>query len=244
MPELVYKKAGHIELIRYSDSKRFLKFGVVQSLTPVINNLETELEDGNSNFPLTYSNGKTGNVQVNLNSYVPHIYAALTSMSHAKGEYDIRRIEEHTIPDSPYKVTLQGTPKAETLVVHDQSDSPFTSGGGAGQFTHSEKEVTFSSADAGKEVVVAYDETTAQAEKSSLESQSNLSVFRAIFTGEAVLRADEGVVKPDATTIDRVVPIGEIPKPPRQKTPAGWNFNLKVLPPRPDYKVVDYVVKQ
>ena len=245
MPDIIYKKAGHIELVRYRDLKRFMAVGVVQSLIPTMTNKETELEDGNSDWPHTYSDGKSGGVRVNLNSFVPHIYAALTSMAQDEGIMDLRRIDRYSVPESaPYTVDVGKTIGAGTLVVHDTADSPFVSGGaGAGSFGYNGSEVTFTSADAGNDVIIAFD-FEGNGERTTLERQTNTDIYRLTIAGEAILQKDEGTAKADTMIIDRVAPFGEISSPPRQKTPAGWNFNLKVLPPRPGYKVVDYRVEK
>jgi hypothetical protein len=247
--ELVYKKAGRIELIRYRDGKRFLKNGVVQSLSPQITNNTATLADGNSAMDMVFSSGKAAQVTVNLNSFQPSLYAALVAgdVTDETG-VSIRRIEENTIPSaSPFTVTLTRTPVTDTVVVHNEDDSPFVkvaSDPAVGQYSVSANVVTFNSVDAGKEVVIAYDVAATNAKRMQLSAEASNDVFRLIVAGEAVLRKDEGTTKLDAITFDRVMPTGDIPWPSRQKEPQGWNFTLQVLKPRPGYKVVDYVVEQ
>lgn len=246
--ELVYKKAGRIELIRYRDNKRFLKNGVVQSLAPTITNNTANLADGNTAMDLTFSTGKAAQVTVNLNSFQPSLYAALVAGDVTDGSnVAIRKIEENTIPSaSPYTVTLTKTPVNGSIVIHNEDDSPFVSAGSSpaiGQYSVSANVVTFNSADAGKEVIIAYD-VSSTAKRMQLSADANNDVFRLIVAGEAVLKKDEGITKLDAITFDRVMPTGEIPWPTRQKEPQGWNFTLQVLPPRPGYKAVDYAVEQ
>jgi hypothetical protein len=245
--ELVYKKAGRLELIRYKDNKRFLRNGVVQSLAAQITNNTVTLADGNSNMDLVFSSGKAAQVTVNLNSFQPALYAALVAADFTEGaNAAIRKIEEATIPSaSPFTVTLAKAPSG-TPVVHNEDDSPFVNVGvspAVGQFSVSSSTVTFNSMDAGKEVVVAYD-VSANAKRAQLSADANNDTFHLIVAGETVLKKDEGVTKVDAITFDRVMPTGDIPWPSRQKEPQTWNFTLQVLKPRAGYKVVDYVVEE
>lgn len=245
--DLVYKKAGHIELIRYRDNKRFLKNGVVQSLAPRITNNTTTLADGNSAMDLVLSSGKASQVTVNLNSFQPVLYAALVAADVTdETGFAVRKIEENSVPSaSPFTVTLAKTPTGDP-VVHNEDDSPFVkvaSSPATGQFSVSANVVTFNSTNANEEVIIAYD-TSVDASRMQLSAEANNDVFRLIVAGEAVLRKDEGTTKLDAITFDKVMPTGEIPWPTRQKEPQGWNFTLQVLPPRPGYKIVDYAVEK
>jgi len=245
--ELVYKKAGRIELIRYKDSKRFLKNGVVQSLAPQITNNTTTLPDGNSAMDMMFSGGKAAQITVNLSSFQPSLYAALVAgdVTDETG-FSIRKIEENSVPAaSPFAVTLTKTPVTDTVVIHNEDDSPFvkvSSDPATGQYSVSSNVVTFSSTNANEEVIVAYD-VSSDVRRMQLSAEANNDAFRLIVAGEAVLNKDEGTIKLDAITFDRVMPTGDIPWPTRQKEPQGWNFTLQVLKPRPGYKVVDYVVE-
>jgi hypothetical protein len=244
--ELVYKKAGRLELIRYRDSKRFLRNGVVQSLAPQITNNTATLPDGNSAMDMVFSSGKAAQVAVNLNSFQPALYAALVKADLTEGgSVTIRKIEEVSVPSaSPFSVTLTKTPAGDP-VVHNEDDSPFvkvSSNPATGQYSVSSNVVSFNSTNTNEEVVIAYD-VSATGKNMQLSEEANNDVFRLIVAGEAVLKKDEGTTKIDAIIFDRVMPTGDIPWPTRQKEPQGWNFNLQVLKPRPGYKVVDYAVE-
>jgi hypothetical protein len=248
VPELVYKKAGRIELIRYRDGKRFLKNGVVQSMAPQIINNTATLPDGNSAMGLVFSSGKAAQVVVNLNSFQPSLYAALVAGDVTDGTgISIRKIEENSVPAaSPFTVTLAKTPVNDSIVIHNEDDSPFVkvaSSPATGQYSVSANVVTFNSTNANEEVIIAYDVSAASAKQMSLSAEANNDTFRLTVAGEAVLRKDEGTTKLDAITFDKVMPTGEIPWPARQKDPQGWNFTLQVLKPRPGYNVVSYAVE-
>lgn len=247
MTELIYKRAGHFELYRYSDGARFLFNGIVNSIAASITRNTVNVSDGNSDFDHTFSNGAVGQATINLNSFVPSLYGALTSMTTTTGTVTVRRIEEITVPSSaPYTVTLKGTPVAQSDVVVDENNEEFTRVGtapaAAGEYQITTNTLTFFSDDAGKSLVVAYDVSTTGM-KMSLPSETNNEVFRLTISGQAVLKTNEGVSKADSLTIDRVTVSGEIPMPTRQKEPQGWSFTLNILPPRPGYKVVDYAVE-
>lgn len=245
MPELVYKKAGRLELFRYRDSSNFYFNGVVASIIPQITNNSTQLPDGNSDWDYEFTSGRQGQVQINLNSFQPKLYAALVAADFSdETDLTMRDVDEYTIPSaSPYTVTVPKTPTANIVVVN-QDDSPFTSGAGSGQYTNSDAEFTFNSADAGKSIVIAYDYTAPTANRMQLAAQANNDVFRVTIIGQAVEKNNEAVIKRDNMIFDRMMPAGEVAMPPRQREPQGWNFSMKIQRPREGYKTVDYKVEK
>lgn len=242
-----YKKAGNLELIRERDNKHFLAIGKVNSIGGLsITQNSATLPDGNSDFDLEYSTGKEGQIVINLSSFVPSIYAALTGADYAtESTGTIRKIEEVTVPDDGV-VTLKGTPSGD-LTVMDGDNVDFTmadvSPTATGEYSITADTVTFATADAGKLVYIAYDVATTKAQKMSLEASTNADVFRVIVTGEAILAENEGVVVQDQLTLDRVKVTGEVKMPDRSKEPQGWSFTMKLQAPRPGYKAVDYKFK-
>jgi len=247
--ELVYKRAGHLELFRYRDSKRFLYNGIVQSIAASITNNTVDLEDGNSDWPWTFSAGKTGsNVTFNLNSFNPMLYAALTASEYAEeNDLAIRRIEEISVPsESPYTVTLKKAPEADTLVVVNEDNSPFVEGtpSGAGEYSLASSTLTFNEEDAGINLVVAYDYKASEGRHMEMARQANDDIFRVTVAGEATKKDNEGIVIPDALTFDRMRASGEIAWPTRQREPQGWNFTMTIQKPRPGHKAVDYRVEK
>ena len=249
MAKLVYKKPAHIELIRHSDSARFLGFGVVQSVDVSLNVKTATLEDGFSDYDLMFSQGMDGSITVNLNSFQPKLYAGLSGATFTENSsYAIRHIIESCIPSSaPYTIDVknEGTPATDPVpVVHDATDSPYvnvSSTPTTGQFSVSGSVFTFSSADAGQEVVLAFD-VSGTGDKMELPAQSTRSVFQMVLAGEAVLAEDEGTVKADAYIFDSVAPTGDLKPPTRSKTPGGWSFTMAMQRPRTGKKPVDYRV--
>jgi len=245
LAELLYKKAGHLELIEYAagvDSTRHLFNGVVESLTPDIELINASMPNGNSNFDDIFSNGMKAKVAVKLSSFQPTLYAALTAGTVTAGTNTVRKIDEKTIPaSSPYTVVLAKTPSG-TPVVHNGDDSPYVSASApaAGQFSYTGASVTFNSADASKEVLIAYDSSLTSG-KMALADNANGKKFRLIVAGEAVLYKAEETAKFDAITFDVVKPSGTIAWPERAKTPKGWGFTMEVQKPRAGYSAVDYV---
>lgn len=249
MAKLVYKKPAHIELIRHSDSARFLGFGVVQSVDVSLNVKTATLEDGFSDYDLMFSQGMDGSITVNLNSFQPKLYAGLSGATFTENSsYAIRHIIESRIPSSaPYTIDVknEGTPATDPVpVVHDATDSPYvnvSSTPTTGQFSVSGSVFTFSSADAGQEVVLAFD-VSETGDKMELPAQSTRSVFQMVLAGEAVLAEDEGTIKHDAYIFDSVAPTGDLKPPTRSKTPGGWSFTMAMQRPRAGRKPVDYRV--
>lgn len=249
MAKLVYKKPAHIELIRHSDSARFLGFGVVQSVDVSLNVKTATLEDGFSDYDLMFSQGMDGSITVNLNSFQPKLYAGLSGATFTENSsYAIRHIIESRIPSSaPYTIDVknEGTPATDPVpVVHDATDSPYvnvSSTPATGQFSVSGSVFTFCSADAGQEVVLAFD-VSETGDKMELPAQSTRSVFQMVLAGEAVLAEDEGTIKHDAYIFDSVAPTGDLKPPTRSKTPGGWSFTMAMQRPRAGHKPVDYRV--
>jgi len=249
MAKLVYKKPAHIELIRHSDSARFLGFGVVQSVDVSLNVKTATLEDGFSDYDLMFSQGMDGSITVNLNSFQPKLYAGLSGATFTENSsYAIRHIIESCIPSSaPYTIDVknEGTPATDPVpVVHDAADSPFVKASSAsttGQFAVSGSVFTFASADAGKEVVLAFD-VSETGDKMEVPEQSTRSVFQMVLAGEAVLAEDEGTIKHDSMIFDSVAPTGDLKPPTRSKTPGGWSFTMAMQKPRAGRKPVDYRV--
>lgn len=249
--ELIYKKAGHLELIRYRDSKHFLFTGVIQSLVAGITGKSTTLEDGNSDWDYEFSTGKEGQIQVNLNSFVPSLYAALVAADYDdKSNLAIRKIEQFTVPaGSPYSVKLAKTPDVSVgatnpLTIVNEDDSPYVKVSAtptsAGEYSVSAETVTFHSTDAETFLVAAYDYKASTGKQFEMGESAVDDIFRVTIAGEACKKDDEGVVIADSMTFDRMKPTGEIAMPTRQKEPQGWNFTMKVMRPRPGYKVIDY----
>lgn len=249
MAKLVYKKPAHIELIRHSDSARFLGFGVVQSVDVSLSVKTATLEDGFSDYDLMFSQGMDGSITVNLNSFQPKLYAGLSGATFTENSsYAIRHIIESRIPSSaPYTIDVknEGTPATDPVpVVHDATDSPYvnvSSTPATGQFSVSGSVFTFSSADAGQEVVLAFD-VSETGDKMELPAQSTRSVFQMVLAGEAVLAEDEGTIKHDSMIFDSVAPTGDLKPPTRSKTPGGWSFTMAMQRPRAGQKPVDYRV--
>ena len=249
MAKLVYKKPAHIELIRHSDSARFLGFGVVQSVDVSLNVKTATLEDGFSDYDLMFSQGMDGSITVNLNSFQPKLYAGLSGATFTENSsIAVRHIIESRIPSSaPYTIDVknEGTPATDPVpVVHDATDSPYvnvSSTPTTGQFSVSGSVFTFSSADAGQEVVLAFD-VSGTGDKMELPAQSTRSVFQMVLAGEAVLAEDEGTIKHDSMIFDSVAPTGDLKPPTRSKTPGGWSFTMAMQKPRAGRKPVDYRV--
>ena len=241
-----YKKAGNLELIRERDNKHFLAIGKVNSIGGFsITQNSATLPDGNSDFDLEYSTGKEGQIVINLSSFVPSIYAALTGSTYVNTTNEtMRKVIPITIPADGV-VTLTEAPSGD-LTIMDGDNVDFTEAATtptAGQYIFATNTVTFSTEDAGKLVYIAYDVAVTDVKKMSLETGSSADVFRVIVTGEAVLAENEGIVVPDELIIDRAKITGEVKMPDRSKEPQGWSFTMKLQAPRPGYKAVDYKFK-
>lgn len=242
---ITYKEGGTLELIRERDGKHFLAIGKVESIGGIaITQKSATLPDANSDFDLEFSTGKEGEITVNLSSFVPSLYAALTGADCVdEPTGTMREIKLVTVPEDG-TVTLDPAPEGDTILVMDGDNKEFTEAATtpaeAGEYSVTTGKVTFASADAGKLVYIAYDAPATDLKKVEIETQTNADVFRLIVRGKAILAENEGVTVEDQLTVDRVKVSGEVKMPDRSKEPKGWSFTLKLQSPRAGRKAVDY----
>ncbi len=243
---ITYKEGGHLELIRERDGKSFIAIGKVQSIGGIsLTHKTSTLPDANSDFDLEFTTGKEGQIVINLSSFVPSLYAALVGGDYVEETTGtMRKYLPVTIPENGM-VTLDPVPMAGTdIIVVDGDNKEFTKVGTAptatGEYSFTTDTVTFFEADAGKLVYIAYDCRVSDLKRIGIETKTNADVFRVIVRGKAVLAENEGVTVEDQLTIDRAKVTGDVKMPDRQREPQGWSFTLRVLPPRPGYKAVDY----
>ena len=267
--DVIYKKAGHIELIRLRDGKRFLKTGVVQSIFFSPSLSTANVTDGNSSFGHQFTAGLSGQVRITLSSFQQKLYNALTTLAESEPKViqtytlsitgtfplinalnygTLRVLEDHGIPArEPYAITISRTPVSPPdILVFGENNEPFTYTEGEpveGEFKVAGREITFYPGDAGKWVTVAYEATGVDIKRFGIEESAGHDVFSLNVTGEAVLRSDEGVVKIDALTFNRVMPVGEIPPPERRKEPQTWSFTLQGLKPKPGREAVAFTIE-
>lgn len=250
MAELIFKKAGHIKLVRRSDSKVFQATGLVQSIQSNMNRNSQAVPDGNNAFDYTYSNGATATITVNLTSWNPTFWGAVASATTATGQTaNIPKYEEITVPSTgPYTVTLKATPAASTIAIVDVNNTNYVSNASpttTGQYNLATNTITFASADAGKKLFVTYAVSSTTATQITVSGQENISVFELTVIGECVLQSDEGTAKGDAIIFDGVMPLGDLNMPQRQKQPgAEYSVTFTLQPPRAGNQAVTYIVEE
>lgn len=253
MRPLVFKESGKIALVRYQadgtlameSTDMVIGNGTVQSIANSVNYESTELEDGNSMFPMgVYDTGVTGEVTVTMSSFAPRLYAALVGDTPTETESDTlwEADKEHTIPDSsPYEITLDHEPKGDgKMFVIDDEGNLFSSAevSAAGSYVLTGDTLAFHEDDAGKAIYVTY-EWTGKSLGFGLQASGSRPVYHAIITGQAI-DVDEINSYPINLLIDKCKSSDEISEPPRQSTPESWSFNLRVLKPRPGRLAVDW----
>lgn len=251
MADLVFKRAGHLKLIRRRDGKVFQAHGIVQSIEPLnLNRASVTVTDGNNAFDRTFSGATTGGIVVNLNSFNPTFWAAVASADVQTGQTaQIPRYEEIAVPISaPYTVTLKGAPVDGTVTIVDVNNEEFvevpTTPVQAGEFLVTGNTLEFAPEDAGKRLFVTYDVEVQKATRVGITGTENVDVFELIVMGEAILSDDEGTTKADAIIFDSVMPLGDINQPQRSKDMSGWSVSFTLLPPRPGRKAVEYIVEE
>jgi hypothetical protein len=267
--DVVYTKAGNIELVRYRDNKRFLKAGVVQSIAFSSNIESATMLDGNSAFDRLYRTGFSPKVDITLNSFQQKLYSAITDLRETEPDSiaapvltmgglmseeelldcgTMRVIGEYRVPPGKRNsITLPRTPfSPRDIVVCDEENEPlaYTEDYPAeGYFRPAGRELFFNASAVGKMFVVAYDATGVDVDRSQMDDRMSNDIFRLTITGEAILRNGKRTAVFDALTFDRVMAVNEIAAPARQKEPQGWRFTMQVLSPRSGRCAVDFVIQ-
>jgi len=267
--DVIYKKAGNIELVRYRDGRRFMKAGIVQSISFISTIAQSTLTSGNAAFDDIFKTDMSARIEISLNSFQQKLYSALTGIKDTDPinidtcilsiiglmptiqilDFGTMRVidESGVHPEEPYSITLSRTPISPSdIVVYDENNKLFTyteDEPGEREFLVSGRELYFNAVTMGKEFVVAYDATGVNIGRMQMDDCLSSDVFSLTITGEASLRKDSGTIKFDAITFDRVMPVSEISQPGRQKEPQGWNFTLQVLKPRSGRNAIDFAIQ-
>lgn len=257
--DVIYKKAGHIELIRYRDGKRFLKVGVVDRVSFVTDLKKSAILNSNTAFDGFCKTGMSARIEIRLSGFQQKFYSALTAMKEPQPEYveasiltvagvmpisklvnpgTLRVIDELGVPSQdPYSVTISRTPVSPCdIAVYDEDNNPLAyteNEPGEGEFRTAGQELFFNMASAGSGLVIAYDATGIGFSRMQMDNNNmSTDIFSLRIAGEATLRKRRDALMFDAITIDRVIPVGNISLPERQKEAKGWEFALQLLPPR------------
>lgn len=258
MRPIIFNKAGNIALVKYktdgtldlTDPSKFVAAnGVIESITPSIETTTSDLPNGNSDWPLgPFDTGRKGTIEVSMSSFQPNLYAALMGVDKvAESTQNFWAVNEpKSVATDDYTVTLENAVVAGGVItIVDNSGSPFASvasGPAAGQFTVAGADLTFNSADTGKEVFATYQYATLTSERLSLPVSGARLALHAIIAGQAM--SEDGTTVFDSNIlIDKCKASGSIAPPPQQHTPAGWKFTLQVMEPRAGCKVVDFNYK-
>ena len=267
--DVIYQKVGNIELVRYRDGKRFLKAGIVQSISFISTIAQSTLTSGNAAFDDIFKTGMSAGIEISLNSFQQKLYSTLTDIK----DIDLVSIDAYILsiaglmpivqiadlgtmrvidesgvrPEEPHSITLSRTPISPSdIVVYDENNEPFSYTENAPsemEFRVSGRELYFNAAAVGKEFVVAYDATGVNIGRMQMDDRMSSDIFSLAITGEASLRKDSGAIKFDAITFDRVMPVGEMSQPGRQKEPQGWRFTLQVLRPQHGRRAIDFAIQ-
>jgi len=245
-PQLIPLKAGKIVFFKFNPDGTLLKTsanaslnnGTVASIARGRTFNTKELPDGNNQYPMgVYDIGVNDTITVNMSSFQPALYAMLSGEDVEDIQDDTMTMveKEITIPDeAPYAVTLDpaydgiGAILAigEDGTLYEKTESSPSTGG----FSVSGDVLTFSSADAGKSLLVTYD-YKANTSSSGLPETVKRPVLHAIISTEYQDKDQRNSYRANII-IDRCKATGEL-APPEQKTdPDGWSFTLQVLKPR------------
>jgi hypothetical protein len=243
--DLVYKKAGYLELTRISDSREFLVPAVVESVVAAITPKVTKLPDGNSYYEYQFTTGLDAKVTVKLSTFLPQLHAALAGASVTTPSTNVMRVHDQgVIPAaSPFTYALAQA-IGGTIIINDNTDSPMVSAASAsasGSFSTAVSVVTFNSANAGAEFFVAYDTSMANSYHMALAAQPNTDTWTLRVLGNAVCADNEGIVKLEELRINRCKVSGSIAYPEKSNTPKGWQFDVDLVAPALGQNAIDAI---
>ena len=250
MRSIIYPRAGKIVFRKFLSSgalsDNFItNNGTVESIAANVNIATTSLADGNSDFPMgVYDTGKSGQVVVTMSSFQPALYAALMgSEMESLSDSEMRAVDQEiSIPEpSPFVVALNHEPDSDgTIILVDKDGSPFVkqaSSPAEGEFSVSDKNVEFNSANAGEAVFMTYEWQADLASRLALPAIGARPVMQAIVSTEAT-DEDEINIYDANIVVDKFKATGDINQPTQQREPQNWSFTLQVLKPRPGYNPV------
>jgi hypothetical protein len=249
---LIFPRGGKVSYIPFNADLTLNMAGIITN-TGVVNSINfsmnintSDLPDGSSDFPMgVYDTGREGSVEINYSSYNPVVDALLSGADYAESKAATQMWsidEEIAVPAvSPFTAPLQFSPAANgTIVIVDAVSSPFvkvSATPAAGQFSVSASTVTFSSADAGRPLLVTYDHIENDVTEIATKVIGARPVFQTLIQGLATVK-DEVTQYDFNLIIDKVKAQGNVGGPVLQRSPQGFSNTLRILKPRPGYAPV------
>ncbi len=233
-------------LDRKSADKAVTNPGTVESIGRTNTTETKEYPDGNSRYPMTIRTLKINDrFRVNFSSFQPQLYALVTGESIEEKQNVTMSIVEakKTIDDTNYTIKLDPPYDGEGMLFVTGVDSTQftkaeTSPQGTGEFSVSADTLTFSSADAGKEVFLSYDYTATEAIESAATTTQKRPEVHLIIGSEVASQPGDKNVYRSNTVIDKCVAVGDVNTPEQKPDTDGWSVEFQVLEPRGGQKPV------
>jgi len=240
-------RAGNVAVFRFNANGTLSKTadkavtnpGTVSSIERTHSVETKELPDGNSQYPMTIRDTKTNDrIRVNFSSFQPQLYALVAGENiEDKQNVTMSIVEEKkTIDDTNYTIKLDPTYDGKGMLLVTGIDSTqfakAESTPTAGEFSVSADTLTFSSADAGKEVFLTYDYTATEATVSSATTTPKRPAIHLIVGTDVSSQPGDANAYRNNIVVDKCKAVGDL-KPPDQKTDTdGWSVEFQVLEPR------------
>lgn len=255
---LIFPRGGKIAFVPFNADLTLNLAGIITN-TGTVNTVNfsmnintTDLPDGNSDFPMgTYDTGREGTAEINYSSYNPLVDALLSGADYTEAKTSTQMWsidEEVAVPAaSPFSVGLAATPAANgTVVIVDAVSSPYvkvSADPAVGQFSVSASTVTFSSADAGRPLLVTYDRIESDVSEIATKVIGARPVFQTLIQGKAFDK-DEVTEYDFNLIIDKAKAQGNVGGPVLGRAPQGFSNTLRILKPRPGFAPVYKRLKQ
>lgn len=233
-------------LDRKSADKAVTNPGTVESIGRTNTTETKEYPDGNSRYPMTIRTLKSNDrIRINFSSFQPQLYALVTGESIEEKQDVVMSIVEakKTIGDTDYTIKMDPAYDGEGMLLVTGIDSTQftkteTTPQSAGEFSVSADILTFSSADAGKEVFLSYDYTATNVIESAATTTQRRPELHLIIGSEVVSQPGDKNVYRSNTIIDKCVAVGDVNTPEQKPDTDGWSVELQVLEPRGGQKPV------
>lgn len=219
--------------------------GTVESIGRTNSTETKEYPDGNSRYPMTIRTLKANDkFKINFSSFQPRFYALVTGESIEEKQSATMSVveEKKTIDDATYTIKMDpvydGTGMLFVTGIDSTQFTKAESAPATGEFSVSADTLTFSSADAGKEVFLSYDYTATSAVESASSTTQKRPAIHLIIGSEVAKQPGDVNAYRSNTIIDKCVAVGDINTPEQKPDADGWSVEFQVLEPRGGQKPV------
>lgn len=227
--------------------------GVIEKIVTTMSFTNSQLADGNSNWPAgDYVTGTAGTAAITMSSFDEKLYAFLSGSTFAI-EKQNQVFYEISLPITVEETVVlpgtkcAGTKTADEMILCDSvsgeefkkatADAPAAAG--EYKFDEATMTLTFHADDVGKAVYATFPRLT-KASVLGQPSIANIPTLHMIVAGEST-DINGTDVRKDNYVIDVCKLTGDLNPPERARTPVGWTFTVAIQKPRAGKQAVGWL---